>query len=57
MEVNIRMQRLTEESGIAPQLGYMEREVIRIIGQYRPHDIVGIRDIGMGRWGKVILRP
>lgn len=41
IEVNIRMQRLNP-NGIDPQLGYMEREVQRIIGQYRPHNITGI---------------
>lgn len=44
VDINIRMQRLTP-NGADPQLGYMEREVIRIIGQYRPHNIVGISDI------------
>ena len=42
LDINIRMQRLDHE---AAQFGYMKREVIRIIGQYQPHDIVGIRDI------------
>ena len=41
IEVNIRMQRLSP-NGVDPQLGAMEREVIRIIGQYRPHNITGI---------------
>jgi hypothetical protein len=42
LEVNIRMERLDHE---AAQFGYMKREVIRVIGQYAPNDIVGIRDI------------
>ena len=42
LDINIRMERLAHE---AAQFGYMKREVIRIVGQYQPHDIVGIRDI------------
>ena len=38
------MERLTP-NGADPQLGAMEREVIRILGQYRPHNIVGISDL------------
>jgi len=44
MEVHIRAERLNP-NGRDPQLGAMEREVIRIIGQYRPNNIVGIRNM------------
>ena len=44
IEINIRMERLTP-NGADPQLGAMEKEVQRIIGQYKPHDITGIRNM------------
>lgn len=52
IEINIRMERLNP-NGVDPQLGYMEREVQRIIGQYRPHDIDGIRNMTWEGGGRV----
>jgi hypothetical protein len=42
VEIFIRMERLTDNK-VDPQLGNMEREIIRIAGQYRPNDITGIK--------------
>lgn len=41
LDINLRMERLNP-NGIDPQLGKMQNEIQRIIGQYRPHNIVGI---------------
>jgi hypothetical protein len=46
MEIWIRMKRLPRsETEIAPQLGFMEREIQRIAMQYRNQDIPGIKDM------------
>ena len=46
MEIHIRMKRLARsETEISPQLGYMEREIQRILMQYRTGDIAGIKDL------------
>jgi hypothetical protein len=42
IEIGIRMERL-DRNKADPQLGNMEREVIRIAGQYRPSNIAGIK--------------
>lgn len=42
IEVGIRMERL-DRNKTDPQLGNMEREIIRIAGQYRPDNIPGIK--------------
>jgi hypothetical protein len=40
------MKRLPRsETEISPQLGYMEREIQRILMQYRTGDIPGIKDL------------
>lgn len=41
IEIHIRMERLTDNK-VDPQLGNMEREIIKIITQYRTNDIAGI---------------
>jgi len=41
IEINIVVQRLKRDN-IDPQLGNMEREVTRLISQYKQNDIVGI---------------
>ena len=54
MEIHIRMKRLARsETEIAPQLGYMEREIERIAFQYRNQDIAGIKDIVPAGGGRV----
>ena len=46
MEIHIRMKRLPRsETEISPQLGFMEREIQRILMQYRSQDIAGIKDL------------
>lgn len=42
LEINTRMERLDHE---AAQFGNMKREIIRIIGQYKPHNITGIMNM------------
>jgi len=44
MDINIRMERLSP-NGFDPQLGYMRREVVRILGAYQAYDIPGILEI------------
>ena len=46
LDINIRAERLTPNA-VDPQLGAIEREIIRILGQYRHHNITGISDM---RW-------
>jgi hypothetical protein len=54
MEINIRMKRLARsETEISPQLGYMEREIQRIVFQYRNQDILGIKDVVPAGGGRV----
>ena len=46
MEIHIRMKRLPRsETEISPQLGKMEREIQRILMQYKSQDIPGIKDL------------
>jgi len=46
IEIHIRMKRLPRsETEISPQLGMMEREIQRILMQYRSQDIPGIKDL------------
>ena len=42
--IAIRMERISRDK-VDPQLGNMEREIIRIAGQYRPGEIPGIKKI------------
>ena len=44
MDINIRMERLNP-NGADPQMGYMRREVVRILGAYTAHEIPGINQI------------
>lgn len=46
MDINIRMERL-DPNGTDPQLGYMRREIVRILGAYVPYEIPGILEL---RW-------
>lgn len=46
IEIHIRMKRLPRsETEISPQLGMIEREVQRILMQYKSQDIPGIKDL------------
>lgn len=46
MEVHVRAKRMARsETQIPEQLGIMEREIIRIIMQYRSQEIPGIKDV------------
>lgn len=52
VEVNIRMERLTDNKP-DPQLGAMEREIIRIAVQCRPNNITGIKSIVYDGGGRI----
>ena len=54
LEIGIRMKRLDRAgTEIDPQLGNMEREIIRIAGQYRNGDITGIKVMMWDGGGRV----
>jgi len=52
LEISIRMKRINRNK-VDPQLGNMEREIIRIAGQYRHDDILGIKNILYDGGGRV----
>ncbi len=52
IEINIRMERLTDNK-VDPQLGNMEREIIKIATQYRVNDIAGIKSMIYDGGGRV----
>ena len=50
--ISIRMKRLSRDK-VDPQLGNMEREIIRIATQYRPNDITGIKTMMYDGGGRI----